>query len=66
MDASPPVENAMLSVPEAARLLGIDVRTTRAACKSGEIYAVKIGGRLLVPRATRLAILEPRPNGGAA
>jgi excisionase family DNA binding protein len=40
----------LLSVPEAAALLGISVRFTWTLISSGELRSVRIGGRRLVPR----------------
>jgi excisionase family DNA binding protein len=40
-----------LSVEEAAKILGIGRNSCYAAVKSGAIPSLKIGGRLLVPRA---------------
>jgi excisionase family DNA binding protein len=37
------------SVPEAARLLGIDPRTLRTAAAAGEIRCFRLGRRWLVP-----------------
>lgn len=40
---------AFLSIPSAARLLGIDHRTLRKAITAGEVPTQKIGSRSLVP-----------------
>ncbi len=40
-----------LSVEEAAAFLGIGRNTAYSAVKSGEIPSLRIGGRVLVPRA---------------
>ena len=39
-----------LTVPEVADLLGVHPLTVRAAIKRGEIPAVSVGRRVLVPR----------------
>jgi excisionase family DNA binding protein len=39
------------SVPEAAGVLGIDVRTLRRAIARGEVPATKVGVRTLIPTA---------------
>lgn len=44
-------ESLTLSVPEAARLLGIGRNTAYEAVKTGQLPSVKIGNRVLVPRA---------------
>lgn len=45
------VERRTLTVEEAARALGIGRSAAYAAARSGELPTVKIGRRLLVPRA---------------
>ena len=40
-----------LSVPEAAKLLGIGKNLAYEAVQRGEIPSIKVGRRLLVPRA---------------
>jgi len=45
-------ERLTLSVEEAARLLGIGRNLCYERVKTGEIPAIKIGRRLLVPRAS--------------
>jgi excisionase family DNA binding protein len=44
-------ERLTLSVPEAARLLGISRQSGYEAATRGEIPTIKIGHRVLVPRA---------------
>jgi excisionase family DNA binding protein len=44
-------ERLTYSVPEAARLLGLGRNCGYDAVKRGDIPSVKIGGRILVPRA---------------
>ena len=39
-----------LSVPEAAKLLGIGKNLAYLAVQRGEIPSIKVGGRLLIPR----------------
>jgi len=59
-----------VSVEEAGRLLGISRGTAYEAAKSGSIPVIRIGKRLLVPRAAleRLLNCEPAVSGlaGAA
>jgi len=52
--------------PEVARALGVSRSTIYKAVKRGEIPVVKIGGRLLVPKAAlaRLLMVEPQPGSG--
>jgi excisionase family DNA binding protein len=51
MARRPDSGSGTLSVPEAARLLGIGRNTAYEAIRRGEIPALRIGRRLLVPRA---------------
>jgi excisionase family DNA binding protein len=44
------------TIDEAAEILGIGRQTAYAAARTGELPVVRVGGRLLVPRA-RLAEL---------
>jgi len=51
-----------LNVEETAKLLGIGRNLCYDRCKTGEIPAIKIGKRLLVPRAALEKLLaEPKP-----
>lgn len=51
-----------LSVEETAKLLGIGRNLCYDRVKTGEIPAIKIGKRLLVPRAALEKLLaEPKP-----
>jgi len=52
-------ERITLSIPEAAKLLGIGRNQAYEAAKRGEIPTVKIGKRILVP----LAALEKKLQG---
>ena len=52
-----PVEKLADSIPEAARMLGIAPNTAYRAVATGELPSVKIGGRILVPRAALKAML---------
>lgn len=56
-------EKATLTVEEAATLLGIGRQLAYAKVKTGEIPAIKIGRRFLVPRAAleRLLTEPPKP-----
>lgn len=48
---------AVVTVTQAAALLGIDVRTVSRAIHNGELPALRIGRRLLIPRLQLLAQL---------
>ena len=47
-----------LKIEEAAKILGISRNTAYEAVKSGQVPIVKIGRRLLVPRAALERMLE--------
>ena len=51
-------KRATLSVPEAGRILGIGKQLAYAAAHNGELPVIKIGRRLLVPRAALERLLE--------
>jgi excisionase family DNA binding protein len=52
-------ENRMvLDVPEAAEILNISRAAAYAAARSGDIPTVRIGGRILVPRAALMRLLD--------
>jgi excisionase family DNA binding protein len=51
------VEKATVSVDEAAKVLGIGRNQTYDGIKRGEIPSIKIGKRILVPRAALEAML---------
>jgi excisionase family DNA binding protein len=53
-----PTERKTCSVAEAAKILGISRNTAYDAVKSGQVPIVKIGRRLLVPRAALERMLE--------
>jgi len=44
------LEKQTYSMPEAAKVLGISVKTAYEGCKKGEIPAFKIMGRWIVPK----------------
>jgi excisionase family DNA binding protein len=44
--------------PEAGKVLGLSKNTTYAAAKRGDIPTLRIGGRIVVPVARLLAMLE--------
>jgi excisionase family DNA binding protein len=51
-------ERATLSISEAAKLLGIGRNQAYQAAHRGEIPTLKIGSRLLVPRAALAKMLH--------
>ena len=63
MKTSEPV-TATLTVPQAARLLGISRGSGYQAAQLGEIPTIKIGRRLLVPRAALDRMLAGEPPEG--
>lgn len=55
-------EKLTLSVPEAAKCIGIGRNLCYARVKTGEIPAIRIGRRLVIPRAALEKLLaEPKP-----
>lgn len=56
-------ERLTLTVPEAGELLGIGRAAAYAAARSGELPVLRIGRKVLVPRARLLAMLgEPNTD----
>jgi excisionase family DNA binding protein len=53
---------ATLTVPEAAELLGIGRALAYEGVRDGSIPSVRIGRRVLVPRAKLLALLGEEAN----
>jgi excisionase family DNA binding protein len=49
------------TVEEAAAILGIGRQTAYLAAKSGDLPTVRVGGRLLVPRARLAELLGEGP-----
>jgi excisionase family DNA binding protein len=49
--------SAVVTVAEAASVLGVDVRTVSRAIENGELPALRLGRRVLVPRLPLLAAL---------
>ena len=49
---------ATYSIAEAARLLGISEKATRAAVKRGDLEALTLGGRVLILKAPLLKLLQ--------
>ena len=53
----PRLEDRVLTVPEAAALMRVGVRTYYAAAARGEVPACRIGRRLVVPGAALRRLL---------
>jgi excisionase family DNA binding protein len=60
------VDRLVLTVPEAARLLGISARSYYQAAARGEVPATRIGRRLVVSRSAFDRFLEGRELTAAA
>jgi excisionase family DNA binding protein len=58
--APPPEPTTMVSIAEAARMLGCSRTTLYAALDAGELPSRKMGRRRLVPRAALAAYAEAR------
>ncbi len=61
------MERLGLSVPEAAQILGLGRNSTYEAIKTGAIPSLRIGNRIIVPKAALERLLEaagqePTPN----
>lgn len=54
-----------LGIEEAARLLGIGRATAYEAARTGQLPTIRIGRRLLVPRAQLLALVGDPTRSGA-
>ncbi len=48
---------AVVTVAQAASVFGVDVRTVARAIENGELPAVRLGRRVLIPRLPLLAVL---------
>ena len=57
------MEKQTYSVPEAAKILGLNRNTGYEAVKRGEIPVIKIGKRLLVPKPALDRLLQQGSNG---
>ena len=59
--------SAVVTVSQAASVFGVDMRTVTRAIENGELQAVRLGRRVLIPRLPLLAALgvevdEARPE----
>ena len=50
-------QSAVITIAEAAAVLGVDARTVSRAVQSGELPALRVGRRLLIPRLPLLVRL---------
>jgi excisionase family DNA binding protein len=57
----PPVAPITLSKARVAASLGVSVRTVHSLIASGELAAIRCGGRVLVPVAALEAFVATRP-----
>jgi excisionase family DNA binding protein len=48
---------AVVTIAQAAAILGVDARTVSRAIQNGELPALRLGRRLLIPRVPLLACL---------
>ncbi|MGH8932893.1 MAG: helix-turn-helix domain-containing protein [Egibacteraceae bacterium] len=53
-----PVDRVAWTVPETARRLGIKRSAAYAYVKAGILPSIKLGGRLLIPAAAVLALVD--------
>jgi excisionase family DNA binding protein len=51
---------AVVTVAQAASVFGVDVRTVTRAIANGELPALRLGRRVLIPRLPLLAVLGVR------
>lgn len=51
---------AVVTVAQAASVFGVDVRTVTRAIENGELPALRLGRRVLIPRLPLLAALGVR------
>ena len=58
------IERQTYTVHEVARILGIGRNTAYEACNEGEIPTIRVGGRILIPRAAIDNLLSRGANGG--
>jgi excisionase family DNA binding protein len=59
-----PLDERVLRVPEAAKLLGVSARTYYQAAARGEVPAVRVGRRIVVPGLALRRFLEGDGNRG--
>lgn len=64
-DKVPVAERLVYSIAEAAELLNLSERSAYAAAKRGEIPVLKMGSRMVVPKAALDAMLAGTPTAAA-
>jgi excisionase family DNA binding protein len=57
--------SAVVTVAQAASVLGVDVRTVTRAIQNGELPALRLGRRVLIPRLPLLATLGVPADDGS-
>ena len=55
---------AALTVTEVAEVFGLDPRTVRRACEDGQLPALYVGRRVLIPRDRLLSLLTAPNSSG--
>jgi excisionase family DNA binding protein len=60
------LERQTYTVPEVAQILGVGRNTAYESCRAGEIPTVRVGSRVLVPRAAIEAMLSVESDEHAA
>jgi excisionase family DNA binding protein len=58
--------SAVVTVAQAASVFGVDVRTVTRAIENGELPALRLGRRVLIPRLPLLACLGVTADGDLA
>ena len=58
--------SAVVTVAQAASVFGVDVRTVTRAIQNGELPALRLGRRVLIPRLPLLACLGVTADGDLA
>ena len=56
------MEKLVLDVPEVARLLGISRATAYALANSGQLPVIRLGKRLVIPKAALEKMLQEAGN----
>ena len=57
---------AVVTIAQAAAVFGVDVRTVTRAIENGELPALRLGRRVLIPRLPLLAALGVRVDDALA
>lgn len=59
------MERDVLSVREVAERLGLNVKSVYSGIRVGEIPSLRVGGRILIPRAALARLLDQAPGAAA-